>query len=326
MLQSKSAMTEKGTSATPELPIPIFRVSPQVERYMLYDVNIISWLRKHHNILGVLIGTIPQVPQQNVFLGLPLQLLPEEARLLVADGIAYVVYDLSWHRQSIARGEQSERMQQDLRREGLQLAQDFDRRKHDKMLEFVEGAKGKRKRLIKKEEDQGSIQAQETLFQGVSTPVAESLHLPHTPTEPESQPWIIVPSTAESLLGAPAKGPASEMPFVKPANYALFEHLHRRSYFMIPGLRFGCQYSVYPGDPLRFHSHFLASGLDWDEDMDLLDLIGGGRLSTGVKKGWMIGGVDPTREVGELDNDYTEMKPRKAGSAVRIFCIEWGGM
>ena len=319
-------MTEQGISATPELPIPIYRVSPQVERYMLYDVNIISWLRKHHNILGVLIGTIPQVPQQNVFLGLPLELLPEEARLLVADGIAHVVDDLSWHRKSIARGEHSERMQQDLRREGLRLAQDFERRKQDKMLEHVEGAKGKRKNRIKQDEEQGSIQAQETLFQRDSIPVGQSLPLASTQTEPETQPWIIVPTTAESLLGAPAKGPASRLPFVRPASYALFEHLHRRSYFMIPGLRFGCQYSVYPGDPLRFHSHFLASGLDWDEEMDLLDLIGGGRLSTGVKKGWMIGGIDPTREVGDLHNEAIEAKTREAGSAVRTFCIEWGGM
>ena len=293
---------------------------------MLYDVNTISWLRKYHNILGVLIGTIPQVPQQNVFLGLPLELLPEEARLLVAEGIAYVVDDLSWHRTSIARGGHSERMQQDLRREGLQLARNFQRRKQDKMLEHVEGAKGKRKNRIEQEGEQDSIQAQEPLFQGVSTLVPNSLPLASSQTEPETRPWIIVPTTAESLLGAPTKSPESKMPLVKPASYALFEHLHRRSYFMIPGLRFGCQYSVYPGDPLRFHSHFLASGLDWDEDLDLLDLIGGGRLSTGVKKGWMIGGVDPTREVGALDDEAFEAKTRKAGSAVRTFCVEWGGM
>lgn len=319
-------MTKQGDSSIPQLPIPIFQVSPEVERYMLYDVNIISWLRKHHNILGVLIGTIPQVPQQNVFLGLPLELLPEEARLLVADGLAYVVDDLSWHRNSIARGKHSERMQQELRREGLQLAQDFEKKKLDKMLEHIEGAKGKRKNLIREEEEQAPIEAQETLFRDTSIPVAQSLSLTGTESGPETQPWIIVPTTAEPFLGAPAMDPASKLPLVKPASYALFEHLHRRSYIMIPGLRFGCQYSVYPGDPLRFHSHFLASGLEWDEDMDLLDLIGGGRLSTGVKKGWMIGGADPTKEVGDLDSESIEAKTRKAGLAVRTFCIEWGGM
>lgn len=43
-------------------------------------------LRVDHHICGVLVGTLPQVAQQNIFLGLPLQLLPEEAAVLVAHG------------------------------------------------------------------------------------------------------------------------------------------------------------------------------------------------------------------------------------------------
>lgn len=43
----------------------------------------IQYLRVQHHIVGSLQGTLPQVTQQNVFLGLPLVLLPEEAVLLV---------------------------------------------------------------------------------------------------------------------------------------------------------------------------------------------------------------------------------------------------
>jgi hypothetical protein len=39
-----------------------------------------------HHICGVLSGTLPQVTQQNVFLGLPLVLMPEEVVLLVRNG------------------------------------------------------------------------------------------------------------------------------------------------------------------------------------------------------------------------------------------------
>jgi len=98
-------------------------------------------------------------------------------------------------------------------------------------------------------------------------------------------------------------------------SYPLFAHLHAHDYFITPGLRFGCDYTVYPGDPLRFHSHFLAVGYDWKEEIPLLDLIGGGRLGTGVKKGFLIGGQDQSKD------------PHKAcGADVRTFCIEWGGM
>jgi tRNA-splicing endonuclease subunit Sen34 len=87
--------------------------------------------------------------------------------------------------------------------------------------------------------------------------------------------------------------------------------LHSKGYFLSPGLRFGCQYVVYPGDPLRFHSHFLAVAADWDQEIDLMDIVGGGRLGTGVKKGYLIGGVEPG--------------PEKEGE-VRTFSVEWAVM
>jgi tRNA-splicing endonuclease subunit Sen34 len=40
-------------------------------------------LRSEHRICGVLTGTLPHLSQQNVFLGLPLVLMPEELVLLV---------------------------------------------------------------------------------------------------------------------------------------------------------------------------------------------------------------------------------------------------
>lgn len=46
----------------------------------------IQYLRVQHHICGVLSGTLPQVTQQNVFLGLPLVLMPEEVVLLVRNG------------------------------------------------------------------------------------------------------------------------------------------------------------------------------------------------------------------------------------------------
>ena len=82
----------------------------------------------------------------------------------------------------------------------------------------------------------------------------------------------------------------------------------------MPGLRFGCHYNVYPGDPLRYHSHFAATGMGWDQEFDLLDVVGGGRLGTGTKKAYMIGGEDVgARTLGET-------KP------VRAFSIEWAAL
>lgn len=71
---------------------------------------------------------------------------------------------------------------------------------------------------------------------------------------------------------------------------------------------------AYPGDPLRFHSHFLAVGAGWDEEIDLLDIVGGGRLGTAVKKGYLLGGAERKADGSEEEG------------AVRTFCFEWAAM
>ena len=66
----------------------------------------------------------------------------------------------------------------------------------------------------------------------------------------------------------------------------------------------------------------------WDEEIDLLDLVGGGRLGTGVKKGWLIGGMEEKVPEGE-GGEGSGGGAKKGGddeARVRTFCIEWGGM
>jgi tRNA-splicing endonuclease subunit Sen34 len=71
---------------------------------------------------------------------------------------------------------------------------------------------------------------------------------------------------------------------------------------------------VYPGDPLRFHAHFLGSPRFRDEEIPLLDLIGTGRLATAVKKGFLFG------TCGYFGLEFLPILDK------RTFCIEWAGM
>jgi tRNA-splicing endonuclease subunit Sen34 len=83
---------------------------------------------------------------------------------------------------------------------------------------------------------------------------------------------------------------------------------------MTPGLRFGAKYSVYPGDPLRFHAHFMANQYGWDEEIPILDIVAGGRLATAVKKAYLIGGQQP-----QTDESVDDRR-------MRTFSIEWAAM
>lgn len=53
---------------------------------LLTSPSDIATLRAHHHICGILAGTLPHLSQQNVFLGVPLLLMPEEVVLLVNKG------------------------------------------------------------------------------------------------------------------------------------------------------------------------------------------------------------------------------------------------
>ncbi|MCJ1291197.1 tRNA-splicing endonuclease subunit [Xylographa carneopallida] len=351
-------MTIPAEVSPPVLPFPIFRISSAIDRYHLYDITVITWLRKTHHILGVLIGTLPQIPQQNVFLGLPLELMPEEARFLCEKGLAIIVDDLEWHQQGLRllTLEQRSAFIRGLAREGGDVSKAAERRK----LESTELAMKKQRvgstaeqestsDLTSRRDSFSDVEATETLFSS-SRPRRDRLPSSSEPSRDSytGEGWSITPTTAQPPLPPPSNTAGFTLPNVKFSRYALFRHLHAHSYFMSPGLRFGCQFLVYPGDPLRFHSHFLAVSMDWDEEFDLLDLVGGGRLGTGVKKGWLVGGLEKQSDdesvsnIGHVDNETSENsipfreRDNKDGAArscenssasrVRTFCIEWGGM
>ncbi|CUS15184.1 unnamed protein product [Tuber aestivum] len=298
-----------GTPTTPPELFPIYLVN---SRYFLYDADVISDVRRTHRMSGCLTGTLPQIPQQNIFLGLPLELMPEEALLLVEKGAAYIIDDVSAHERGLRgmgevdKKEYLEELEQDRKRE----VEEYIRRVEEKRDIFVRrsnGEGGEVDGLEQTARGDGDNEEGRRIFENSSVPnpikastaTTATNVLIYYPTPSSSHPIYHYHPDPSDMLAA---GPQPE----RTQGYPLYKHLHERGYFLSPGLRFGCQYMAYPGDPLRFHSHFVVNGLGWDEEIEMQDVVGGGRLGTGVKKAWMVGGED-----GE--------------GQVRTFCVEWGG-
>lgn len=336
-------------------PIPISLISG---RYLLFDIDTVTHLRRAHNICGVLMGTIPQIPQQNVFLGLPVELLPEEAKLLVEKEVAYVVDDARWHRdkfRSMSAGKDDAGVGDRKAYLASLRAQGRKARLAAEIIQAKRAEKGLAKQAVlraKKEKEKSKIITSEDT--SVTTATTESSGVNATeqsePSEnvslfesaPPKRSFSPSPSVASSMISSSTTKssdaaytltptttytsmPATSLPSFNsaaqqvpvPPSYPLFKHLQQKGYFLTPGLRFGCDYTVYPGDPLRFHSHFLTVGYGWEEEIPLIDLIGGGRLGTGVKKGFLVGGA--VTKGGKIKKEGKEEE-------VRTFCIEWGGM
>jgi tRNA-splicing endonuclease subunit Sen34 len=128
----------------------------------------------------------------------------------------------------------------------------------------------------------------------------------------DAQLFAVTPTTTKELVNAETDT-VCERPDVPEGPLA--RHLQLNGYYMTPGLRFGARYSVYPGDPLRFHAHYMANQYGWEEEIPILDVVEGGRLATAVKKAFLIGGEEPRQCSSSSD-----------GGIVRTYSIEWAGM
>lgn len=318
----------------PTFPIPISAIDG---KYLVFDIQAITWLRKHHQICGVFIGTLPQNPSQNIFLGLPMQIMPEEAQLLIELGIGYILDDARAHDVALAKANHIRQRQYmiEVRREASEISEAKAREKEAERRRKLKEVKVKGKKSRKESTAPSTATptneverltaedgASDSIFEPPDDPQPASIASCSPSTSITRVDHTLTPTTSTLLLSnsshlpsQASSNPPSWLPGLKPASYYLYRHLHLTrpaTYFAHPGLRFGCQFCIYPGDPLRFHSHFLGVGVDWEEEMDLMDIVGGGRLGTGVKKGWLFGGREPGGEGEE--------------GKVRTFSVEWAAM
>lgn len=295
--------------ATVREPIPISLIG---DRYLIFDIDAVSYLRRVHHVCGTSIGTLPQIPQQNLFLGLPMELMKEEAQLLIEMKAAYIFSDTHLHeeRYGICNDRERKKYVEYLKLQGLEVCQMFQTAQRERAKQALAKMSLKQCKKDTFSENPGT---KENLVNSLGNSISndalglkpDSNNSGVALTLKSAEPYAITPTT--SYLKC-TYNPSHLLNLVVPSSYVLYKHLHNNGYFILPGLRFGCDYNVYPGDPLRYHSHFIAVGYDWEQDIPIFNIIGGGRLGTAVKKGFLMGGLDPM------------------SSQVRTFSIEWAGM
>ncbi|CAM1511082.1 Fc.00g085950.m01.CDS01 [Cosmosporella sp. VM-42] len=280
------------------------RISKIAGRYLVFDSDGAAFLRRNASLNGTLVGTAPQQPTQNIFLGLPIELRPEEADALVQQKVAYLVDDVAAHQAVLHNPDpETRKAYLDSLKTRKQTAQKVFAEKNAKRAadqaerRTVTDPHRTQARRNVLDPDEGLFSSSQTQSQkGQSDTPVKSLGVTPTSSGP------LISTEAERIYGVenPPKGP-------------LCQFLLSSGYYMTPGLRFGAQYSVYPGDPLRFHAHFMASEYNWDEEIPILDIVAGGRLATAVKKSFLLGGQQ--RGLGASHN-----------TRVRTFSVEWAGM
>lgn len=304
-------------------PTPVvepFPIALGSGKYLIFDVAVISHIRRAYRIGGVFIGSIPQLPQQNVFLGVPLQLMLEEAYFLVTRGHAYIADDLQRHRAVMENMTASklQSIRSELKDGWREVALPIRQKAETRKKQHAQ-SRTKQPQLAanKTEKDEGN---NDDCSEGALAEAKRDTSSPITTNVPvHNEGRVVWTPTTSDYLGLPKANFAKPQLPLLPESYQLFAYLHSNGYYVSPGLRFGCQYLAYPDDPLRYHSHFLATAIPADEEFDLLSLIGGGRLGTGVKKSYLLGAVERKKSNDDLEGyERTEN--------IRVFSIEWSGM
>ncbi|KAG6005913.1 hypothetical protein E4U21_007547 [Claviceps maximensis] len=277
------------------------RVANIAGRYLVFDPDAVAFLRRREHINGTLVGTTPQQPTQNVFLGLPLELRPEEVDNLLNRNLACVVDGADVHNHALQsdRNAASRRCYITSLRNNKQVARlTLSQRSASRMAE-------------KAACPESSCQDVKSLHPGRNGETLKSNQGKTIKCDDQNTNvgLLAVTPVSSVTLVTSVSVPHDASRTIKPS---LCGFLQSRGHYTTPGLRFGSRYSVYPGDPLRFHAHFMANEYAWEEQIPILDIVGGGRLATAVKKAFLIGGHDAS-----MSSDP---------GSIRTYSIEWAAM
>lgn len=281
-------------------------------KVLIFNLNDIKKLRQL-GIIGILIGTLPKAPQQNVFLSVPLELSFFEIIWLIHHNYGLLIDNLKYNQFLLSQSKSTP----------------HDLNKLNKLLIVDQESENKLKKL-NLSNDQLQKKLQNLKLQDVNFISTRDF------TKTDNNDDEIIPNDLKISINDFIK---SQLNLNNDnlenliANYKSYNRIKLDGFYLLPGLRFGGDFVAYPGDPLRYHAHLIVKVLKLSHDtINCLDLVTGGRLATAVKKAWVVVG-----ELNEKINDETNGERNDdensnglinnftSPSNIVSFSIEWAG-
>ncbi|XP_044057869.1 tRNA-splicing endonuclease subunit Sen34 [Siniperca chuatsi] len=243
---------------------------------LLWRVEDLRSVRSQ-GLVGALLGSLSRTPRQNVRLGRPLLLLPEEERLLTERHAAAALPPANQDGGGA-----------DLRLQVEQHKEDQQRSYEEQSVLALEDRKSALLRAMTSSHassESGAGTADEALRDRLEA-------LDRNFTFPRSALAVQLSTARAGLTYCPearaflqADWPIRGQNDLRcDARYQVFRDLRGRGFYLTSAGKFGGDFLVYPGDPLRFHAHFIAVCLSLDESVCLLDVLAVARLGSNVKK------------------------------------------
>ncbi|XP_066565648.1 tRNA-splicing endonuclease subunit Sen34 [Amia ocellicauda] len=263
---------------------------------LLWRSGDIRAARERRGIVGSMVGSLPRQPRQNSRLGRPAQLLPEEARLMAETGLAVLLAAPE------PESEEGPRTELEMYRDRLQRNYEEQRRL------ALEDKKQVLERVMQEQlKDGSSVKADRSLRARLDS-------LQSSFSFPQSAMMVQLCTARACLSHSPEEHHwlAADWPHPRDerteARYQVFRDLRQRGYYITSAGKFGGDYLVYPGDPLRFHAHFIAVCLPMESETPVSDFLALSRLGANVKKTVLL------------------CSPDTDGQEVVYTSLQWSGM
>ena len=245
----------------------------------------ITYLRKNHRIVGTFIGSLPERTQQNDDLGLPLLLMPEEAKLLVENGIAVIIkYDMNF--------EEMKEFYDKLKTEFVEeYSKQFKAERTQTILNMSEKiVAGKIDKFLEKNVGMDPKQAEEEIIRAEISKIPEI-----TADTCATKIYTNCPFDKRSETVIEFKYPKTERQLIR---YRVFRDLWNKNYYITDGIKFGADFLVYEMNPIVIHSKFMVICRE-EQQLDDLEIQAYGRLGKSVRKNVLIAFVGHSER-----NDY----------------------
>ncbi|XDC82595.1 hypothetical protein R6Z07F_013768 [Ovis aries] len=308
-------------------------------RSLVWGAEAVQALRERLGVGGRTVGALPRGPRQNSRLGLPLLLMPEEARLLAEIGAVTLVSaprpDPRQH--SLALASFKRQQEQDFQEQSALAAEARETRRQELLEKITEGQAAKKLKLEQESGTSGSQEAggkqaaeENEASAGQAAGEHEEAHEGSSPQPGPSNGVAALPKSALLIQLATARPrPIKARPLDwrvqsrdwphagRPAHelrYSIYRDLWERGFFLSAAGKFGGDFLVYPGDPLRFHAHYIAQCWAPGDPIPLQDLVSAGRLGTSVRKTLLLCSPQP---------DERSLRRRRANRASMPVARSW---
>ncbi|XP_054444197.1 tRNA-splicing endonuclease subunit Sen34 isoform X2 [Pteronotus mesoamericanus] len=283
-------------------------------RSLVWGAEAVQALRERLGVGGRTVGALPRGPRQNSRLGLPLLLMPEEARLLAEIGAVTLVSaprpDPRQHCLAVASYKRQQ--EQGFQEQSALAAEARETRRQELLGKIAEGQAAKKQKL---QQDSGTSKSQEAGGNQAAVENEGSASQVSGEQEEAGPSDGVAPLPRSAMLVQLATGrprPIKARPLDwrvqskdwphagRPAHelrYSIYRDLWERGFFLSAAGKFGGDFLVYPGDPLRFHAHYIAQCWAPGDPIPLQDLVSAGRLGTSVRKTLLLCSPQPDGKV-----------------------------